>query len=1614
MMIVCMLALGLLMAGCSGKGSGGNEATTTSTSTGGSGSGNSTIIKGKVSLSNSVLTKPAAATFANLRFRDPSALGLWSRKATAGQTFKATATNMNSKLNAPFFASAFSAATVDMYDADHPEWLYPVSTTTTDSDGSYTLSTMANAAKNTGATYSDGDSIPVGNYTIVAYTGFGLGEKPTVAVQSIVKNFDGTVPNVDFEILPSDVAPAAIYMFGEKKIVDDAGNDIWGSTTTYIPANSAIQITFSMPMWRDSLSTGITICQSPNTTCSSSAVAGHWSLSADWLTATYYLESGVQMTPDQTYSVTIFGEDQLGHGKVLNVYGNSIKKTAYGTFKASTADTISPTVQWNSPTVIEMGSQVDVTQPFRVESNKMLDVNGITIKGSPSIGVKPGVLFLGKNAANLYVYEFMLGEPLMLDTNYSLTVTNGKDLSGHVMNALTGSIKTKDAAHTSGIDSSASPEIQNMQAQVKSVFGRWVRAMNDRNLGQWQNVMSGEFYLEYDTTRGIDKESDVNRDGRYTIGEFSTMLYTKAFPQWDYCGSTITGEVSPTPGDSINVIPLTMTADFEFKLNAANSITSKQCSETAPKESFYATVKYKNGGWRIVRASQGIDTREKEIVKPKLVDAKLYQQSKQFLFWVNDREIFDGMSFDQKPDDQQVRAKYAWDAVSGVTTYVIVFADERRPDRGMAIAVNSSVTTYVTGSASDPFADLAVTDALDVSSKFGFSTNHTSFNLEDGGRYYWEVLGFGSATSKADPLNPNDPNFLGNKTIDALLKDITATSRTKRFVIPGLYQEMLYQVRAGTSTTSTPVKYNAGMRGYDLGNSYQATITIQSKPTATWGFIVVWGSQLKVYEPLTFTSINGGPATLTQTVTLYNGMNDIYVYDSMDALMAEAMKQLMPKFTILTAGGMPPVINIWEVKDDSGAILAGDKWKYYDAPGASKISVNGAISDMSVRDLKIQVRNEFGPQYNINSFATSTVTGDNLFTTATLTTSPTPPDLDIYKGANYIDFSYYGGSNTQYFASMTVYTDTGSVWVAPIAIAGITAPGATFTKKADYSNSADWEAALAGAPYTATISGKFKNTGTGSYNSWSQDGGGSSWGNLVSDSTGSFSFSVLLYTGWNSVSVYDPGSMNSYYLNINTNQTGKPIIKPTVVSVNGTAYSGSGAITTNQCLATISATSEPGSTSIWWTGNDGATSYSEYQKLQNPSGPPTLFSFVVPLVSTATGATGNSSNVVSIQDSNYRSTGITILTTANCPYSAATTSLVSMSGNVSAPTPAYTPGNSYYNAGSNSTVSFTGTTNRPGATISAQFWVCGEYEYYSTVADASGNWTISNVALYNGGGWVYLSGPGNSWQSIYLPTTSNIIPTTRERITLVTGATATSNSCGISYWNAGASPNISITGTTTGVLNGTGSYTDLLNSYHQFTITNGTFQLNSVPVYKGSNNVLTINIDDPAGQTSHTMNISSTNGNVKPQYVKITSLVSGNTYTGAQTISGSISDANASGFNIANATLTAYVSSQTYSSFSTDSYYQTNYGYLPITYNASTGAFSFTGLFNANWCSYVQINAWDNVSRENHYENMYVNCNYSHTYAKPGAAPVPDPNEALKAEMAAEAMRQFMSEFMEQ
>ncbi len=1559
-----------LMTACGHGGGGGGGTPPPSTS--------STTISGKVTLSSTV-AKPALVA-RSAPYGRPGSKLYQSTLPAAGvnQTLLATAT-----------PTPLDGATVDLYDADHPEWLAPVAETTADSSGNYTFTSLTNAAKNNSA-YTDGDPIPAGKYTLVAYK-FSLGQKPLVATQTIVNQYTGAVTGQDLVAQPSDAAPTVRTMFGYAKNTD--GTQTWGNSGVTLPTNAAIQISFSMAMWRDNLSS---IIISP-------AVSGHWTLSPDWTTATFYPDSGVTLAPNTTYTVTVTGNDQatVAVPAVTNVYGNPIALTAVGTFTTTSgADTLPPTGVWSSPTVAQMASPVDVTTPIRIGSNKVLDVNSLLLEGTPSLGAKPGVIFVGKDAAGLYIYEFNLGHPLQLGTTYTLKVSGGKDLAGNVMNDLTGSLTTVSAGLSSGISATADTATQNAQASVKDVFGKWIRGLNDRNLTEMQGVMSGNFYMEYDVaSQGIDNQSDVNRDGRYSMKEFSNMLSTNAFPMWQYCGTTISGSIVGI----INVVG--SEADFEFKLSASSTVTSQQCADAAPRESLYATLQNINGAWTIVRASDGIDTRTRPIVNPAKITLSLTENGNSI---ANGGQLSTAATSSVSPST----VTFSWGAVSNVATYVVILVDARNPQQGMAFAVPSTITSLSTNV--DPIS----LGAKDVSALFGFGNQDNGGSsggsttggsggggngpFVPGGQYYWEVIGLGSIGM----------NSVDTSKISDVIADIIAISDVDNFSIAGTYKELTATVTP--SGSSTPLTYNEQFRGYDAGSAGTVAIAVHTmNPDSVTNAnacasLNVNGSSSQSY-PLTFTNGNA-----TVNAQLFQGWNDIWISDCAG---------LNKDFSIQTTGGIPPVITLSSVVDDQGRTLQSDNQfdHYYNGQnstgfvsGSKKVTITGLVSAGvgTIQSLNVNVWND---SLQANFYAQAPVTYDANGGHVTAT-------VEIYKGDNWINIDGNTTGGSWYSANLGVYTDTGSIYVPPFANVRVwSSSTTTLAPKNNYGNSADYDASTV-ASNSVTITGKLKNPNDGTY--WINSDGSNSSGTLKVQTDGSFSLTVALYNGWNNIGMNDANG-NWYGVNIYTS-AGLPVYKMTISTINGATYTppttgGMGTATASQCYATIAGQAIVGQVQVNWSGYDGVNSYNEWQSVQS-TGTGTLgtFSVTVPLVSGA-----GSYNNIDLNDANWKWMGMSITTTGNCPYTAPTVTVTSVVDASSTPLTQDTYGN--YTAGASQTITINGTTNRPGLTVNAFMGACGLNQNYSgtasTTPNGSGtyNWTISNVAVYDttntGSDWINInSGNGMSF-GFGVTSTNGVQPVPPIQIisvsysggTLSPGSTA---GCGFAQYDATAAgtgiTQVTISGHSDAGA-GTGNYMDSTGQNHQFTIdSSGNFTLTNIAVYNGDNN---FNIND-ANWNYTGVDITTANGIQKPQFVFVTSPANAATgITGVQTVTGNL--ATSSGFAptrvYASASLYDTVTgSSSYINYSSDPQDQSSLGDSPLTFDGTN--FSFNVNFGTGMQAYISVWANDDVTYASHGISIDVNDPNAGPayYYKPGAPRTSGPS-SRKAYEEQQALKRMLS-----
>jgi len=1602
-----VLSLSLLLVACSGGGGG-------SSSSGGGGSTPTpvatTTISGKVTLSSTVTGKPSAGK-SRMMLTAPSGRPGSKTYLASRKTSSSLRTALSGSNTLPL-----DGANVWLYDADRPEWLFPVAETFADAQGNYTFTVLKNAAKNKNATYTDGASIPAGKYTLVAWK-FTIGQKPLVATQTIVNKFDGTVTGNDLVAQPSDASPVVRTMFGFGRNTD--GTQTWGNAATTLPTNAAIQISFSMAMWRDNLKS---ISISP-------AVAGHWTLSADWTTATFYTDPGVTLSPNTLYTITVTGADiaTVAVPAVTNVYGNALALTAIGTFMTTAAaDTTKPTGMWISPSISEMTSAVDVTKPIRIGSNKVLDVNGLLLEGTPGLGAKPGVMYVGQDANLLFVYEFVLGQPLQLGKTYDLKVSGGKDLAGNIMVDLNGSLMTKSGTGSqlvSGISATATAATQNAQAQVLDVFGKWVRALNDRNLAQMQSVMSGDFYMEYDVASqgGVDGQTDVNRDGRYSYNEWSDMMSKFAFPQWQYCGTAVKGDVVGV----INVVG--DNADFEFKLTATSTIASKECSDSGPKDSLYTTLQMINGAWTIVRASEGIDTRKRPIVNPTKITLTLKEGT---------TTIANGGQFTSavaSPTSPSI-ATFSWDAVSSASTYVVILIDRRNPQQGIAFALPSTVTSISTDKKLDQIG------GVEISSLFGFNTDSKGNGssggngpFAEGAQFSWEVIGLGSIGVNALVTNPTNTSATATptKSVADILADVVAISSVNSFSVAGTYKEMTATVKSG----STPLTYNEMISGYDAVNANQVTISVHtmnpdSATNPVGGTmpgtmscvpgISVNGSGNKFY-PITF--LNGDAA---KTVDLYQGWNGVNIQDCAG---------LNKNFNVQTKGGIAPVIQVGSVVDDNNKTLTKDSMgSYYNSKnsagfvsGSKKVTITGTITAGTVlSSLNINVWND--------------AIQANAFTQANVTNGSFTATVDIYSGDNWININ--GNSNTgtpgtmgeQFNVNVGVYTDMGTTYVPPFSEMTVwSTPTVKLSPTQSYGNSSDWDAST-DADDSVIITGRMKKPIDGYYNINSD--GNNSNGSLKAQSDGTFSLTVALYNGMNNVNLNDVDG-NWYGLNINTTK-GKMVIKTVISSVNGVAYvpsttGGMGSVSVgNACTVTIVGKALVGDMNINWNGYDGSNPYWESQTVQSTgtAGTQGNFSVTVPLV----GGTG-SRNSVDINDANLKWTGLEVKTTGACPYVNPVLTVTEVKADGVVLTKDAMMGS--YNAGlSATTISISGTSNRSGRTVTATQYACGLNDSNTGVASTSANangtydWTIVNIKVYDtspntgiGSNMINIYDGSNNNFSVSVTSGNQVVPTPPLIITDVIrdldslpapDSVNVPGMCGSKSWDAGNTTTVTIKGRTIAQVT-TGTYNDATGGTHTFVIdANGNFTIANVPVYGGPNSTIgwnNFNIHDSEWNTFNA-SISSTNTVVKPQFVKITSPTQGAMdLTGIHTVSGIITDPINSGFkpSVVRAS-TSVCDNVTYTgciqaAYSSDPVEQkAPMNQLPITFDQAAGTFSFNVDFGSNSTVWLNVYAFDNVTFANHGHMISVNSQY------------PSPESWNKAGMAGKRTQNpsILQQFMKQ
>jgi len=1480
LLLSLLFGAGFALTGCGGGGGGGGGSATPTPTPDPDPVVETTSISGKVNLS-STSSKPVSKLKTMLT----------APKGKVGSKGYLAGHDAGSRLHAAEPKLSLTLATVYLYDSNHPEWLDPIAAALTDSSGNFTLDELINASNNDNA-YTDGDSIPAGNYTMIA-SKFdpGTGQN-LVAVQTIVNEFSGTVSGTELTAQPSDVSPEVQTMFGVKKNTD--GTETWGSTDITLSKNAAIQVTFSMAMARESIVSGISI---------SPAVDGKWAVSSDWLSATFYLADGASLTGGQTYTITVEGGTDNAVA-VRNVYGNPLETTAVGTFAVTDqADTQAPTAQMVSPTVAEIAAPIDVITPIRVGSNEPLDVNNLllsrTADTDPSFGVKPGVMFVGKNDDGLYVYEFLLGDPLKLDTTYNATVSGGTDLAGNVMNPLTVSFST--VAATEGIDANADAVTKSAQADVKDVFGKWVRAMNDRNLAQLQSLMSGDFVMEYDTgADGIDS-MDVNRDGRYSMKEFSDLL-ANAFTQWEYCGTAITGTVV----GNININA--SLADFQFTLDFVADKSTQDCKESGPDDAFYLVLEKINGAWQILRASEGIDTRDRTFDKRTLISLVSPTH---------------GEALAAIPDAQNPMT-FEWDPVDGVSSYIFVIMDDTDPyhERGRAFALPNSMTSLEMPFPKDqdgqsilPFGVVKVHDLFD------FNTEQKLGLKREGKEFIWEVLGMGTTTT----------NDLENDRVGDPALDIVAASRLSWFKIPGTFKQLGVTVK---QTDGTEIGFSEFIGGYNADAASQVDIVVNTPNVdATMGMVNVSGNTFQQY-PLDFTA---GAATVR--IDLNQGFNWVEVVDDQgffDPMTGNPDAALQKGFNIQTTGGVPPVIVIDSVIDDLQNTLASDGWDFYDAPGASSLVISGTIDTNVVpnpQEMYVNVGNQSGAQAHRSVM----LNGQGTFNV----------EVDIFPGDNWINLhvpdNSQQGPGGGYNAQLGVYTDTGSEWVPPISatVSSDDTGGAVMTE--DYGDSANWDAS-ADSDNLVTITGRLEYPEDASnannvphYDIGSP--GGWQGGDLTVAPDGSYTLEVELFHGWNNVNLFDVNN-NWYGVNIYT-ETGKEVIRPEITTLNGATPPADGQpFMTDQCSVTIVGTAiADDKVEVNWNGWDGTQDYWDQQRVKTDS--LGNFSATVPVVS---GSGAN--NFVDIFDGNYNWTGFPVETSATCAYTPPVMTVDdvqdSQGGSM---TPQFADqAGAEFDAPSETSIAIIGTDSMAGRAITVEQYVCGDVVRYAGSAGTTDNgngafdFTLSGLTLFDGPNDFQVT-DGNSQFGVRVMTSNGVAPPppAMEILTVAGGSTPSSEDCYRSEWQLTSETSATITGHSSAGA-GMGHFQSP-GSMGEFTIDdNGDFSF-SVDLYDGFNSFFVTDTKWNGTEVA----IMTTNGVLPPQYVTIGSPThQGTVAMGTVTVTGAIATPQgAAVFNPMR--VGAWVNdwqNDTWMEYSSDPN-ASQWGAQPLTFNPQDGSFTF-------------------------------------------------------------------------
>jgi hypothetical protein len=1001
---VIMIIAALALVSCGGSG----DVTGTTGGGGGGGGGGSatTSVSGKVALSSVVASgKPAIGAKSMFEMQN-NALILQKagnergkqRPSLApsgkpGTYSKALLKTINAA--APTSGSVvLSKANVEVYSADHPEWLYPIADAQTDHEGNFKVTKMSNADLNVpfGATYKDGDNIPSGKYTFIAYKyDINLG-KLFVAVQAFVKNYEGVVSDNNLIAQDSDAVPSITSMFGLKPNSDGT----YGGPSAKIPTNGAVQVIFSMAMARGSLvgDTINNVQKAINITNSTGIeVPGVWAVAADLLSLTFRPTNG--FVAGETYNVFVQGGDKaLNSGK--NVFGRPLVESVSGSFVGDVYDNVSP----NGGAILLKSQNAPISMPLRFWTDDPLDLNTFNVTSNLDIGDKPNAIFMGTYEyppnplqplvlETVHVYEIEKALPLQLGGNYTVTVSGAKDLAGNTMNDITFSFTVESASQ--GIVPGSVDEF--IQTQVKDVFGKWISAFDLGSLPGLTKHMTGDFY--WLPERG--GSDDLNRDGRVSLKEFTTML-SNLFGMFKECNMVVSGDVIGTISvSSTGVDPANPTAkdtaDLAFTLDFdPQDKNNPMCGEMGDKMQLYLRLKNLNQAWMVTSGADydASGVKLKDIAPIELVGP-------------DDGELLD------EPLGVSALPTFKWTGVANVSTYALIILDADDPwmERGwVAVSdgadTNEQQVTAKFATKTGQAGNIYILPKERMADQFGMWKTITA--LELGGNYIWSVVGFDTHTMKDFELG-----LIGGNT---LFNDVVASAPARSFSVSGT--KIALEVVVKDTILGKSYQFNEFIGGYDVSPWPEVDIEITTPTGPGTGQMSQYGFGSKNYN-ITFDSTG----YVQNTVQLYNRQNWFQVCDGTYEWDPMANEQICTgpytQFSIITNTGTPPVIDVTSVTDsDTITPMEMDLWGKIINATVKEIDVSGTVSDPGVTWVYLHVNGDNG---KTGELVSPVVAGDFSFV-----------NVPVFEGWNEVRLYGWGAEDYSYNFRVEVGPNGGTVY----------------------------------------------------------------------------------------------------------------------------------------------------------------------------------------------------------------------------------------------------------------------------------------------------------------------------------------------------------------------------------------------------------------------------------------------------------------------------------------------------------------------------------------------------------------------------------------------------------